>query len=370
MAATAGTNPFRPSFGTTPTVVAGRESLVANVGLALREGPGSPYRFTLISGARGAGKTVLLNLLEDEARTAAWRVIRVPASRDLITELRDVDLPRLHQALDGDAPRRTITGGSIAGVGSITTEFTQSVAPAESLRTRLREVCTLLAERSSGLFLTLDELQSATPEDLHQLTDAIQDLVRDELPVALAVAGLPFEIAELLDLPGTTFLRRAMPIQLGPLPDDEVARTLEATAATSGRRFTPEALGRAVEACAGYAYLIQVVGSISWAIADGETIEHADVDQALPLVRERIGMQVHQPALRGLPEREREYLEVMVALGTPTATGKIAGLMGVPANQQSTYRRRLIERGLVRPAGYGQVDFGLPYLGEHLRRQG
>jgi hypothetical protein len=363
-------NPFRPSFGTTPTVVAGREGLVANVGLALREGPGSPYRFTLISGARGAGKTVLLNLLEDEARTAGWRVIRVPASRDLITELRDVELPRLRHTLDEKPPRRTITGGSIAGVGSVSTEVTYPSPPADSLRTRLREVCTLLGERDSGLFLTLDELQSATPEDLHQLTDAIQDLVRDGLPVALAVAGLPFEIAELLDLPGTTFLRRAMPIQLGPLQDGEVARTLAATAATGGRHFAPEALNRAAGACAGYAYLIQVVGSIAWAIADGETIERADVDKALPLVRERIGLQVHQPALRGLPEREREYLEAMVSLGTPTATGQIAELMGIPANQQSTYRRRLIERGLVRAAGYGQVDFGLPYLGDHLRLQG
>lgn len=369
MTSTVGTNPFRPSFGITPTVVAGRESLVANVGLALREGPGSPYRFTLISGARGAGKTVLLNLLEEEALTTGWHVIRVPASRDLITELRDVDLPRLRRVLDKNPPRRTITGGSIAGVGSISTEVTEPIPPAESLRTLLRAVCALLGRRDSGLFLTLDELQSATPEDLHQLTDTIQDLVRDELPVALAVAGLPFEIAELLDLPGTTFLRRAMPIQLGPLPDDEVARTLEATAATGGRSFTAEALARGVESCAGYAYLIQVIGSISWALADGDTIGHADVEKALPLVRERIGMQVHQPALRGLPEREREYLEAMTTLGTPTSTGEIAAAMGIPANQQSTYRRRLIERGLVRASGYGHVDFGLPYLGEFLRSQ-
>lgn len=206
--------------------------------------------------------------------------------------------------------------------------------------------------------------------DLHQLTDAIQGLVRDELPVALAVAGLPYEIAELLDLPGTTFLRRAMPIQLDPLPDEEVARTLEATAATGGRHFTPEALSRAIETCAGYAYLIQGVGSISWAITEGKAIERGDVDKVLPLVRERIGLQLHQPALRGLPEREREYLEVMVSLGTPTSTGRIAELMAIPANQQSTYRRRLIERGLLRAAGYGNVDFGLPYLEEHLRRQG
>ena len=43
-------NPFRPSFGITPTVVVGRELVTMNVGLALLEGPGSPYGFTLVSG--------------------------------------------------------------------------------------------------------------------------------------------------------------------------------------------------------------------------------------------------------------------------------------------------------------------------------
>ena len=361
-------NPFRPSFGITPAVVAGRDGLVANVGMALREGPGSPYRFTLISGARGAGKTVLLNLLENEATSANWQVIRVPASQDMITELRDVALPRLLRNLGHPSTQRTITGGSIAGIGSLTTEVT-SQPPTESLRTRLRETCTLLATSNSGLLLTLDELQSASPDDLHLLSDALQDLVRDELPVALAVAGLPFEIAELLDLPGTTFLRRAMPIQLGPLPDAEVADTLQATARTGGRAFTDDALQLAVSACRGYAYLIQVVGSISWIFAEGGTIGEDALRRALPQVRERIGIQVHQPALRGLPDREREYLDVMASTGTPTPTRDIATAMGIPSNQQTTYRRRLIERGLITPSGHGLVDFGLPYLGEYLRAQ-
>lgn len=359
-------NPFRPSFGITPAVVAGRDGVVANVGMAFREGPGSPYRFTLISGARGSGKTVLLNLLEDEATSAGWHVIRIPASRDMLPELRDVALPRLLGTLGRPQRQRTITGGSLAGVGSLTTEVT-SQPPAESLRTRLREACTLLNDAGSGLLLTLDELQSASPDDLHLLSDALQDLVRDELPVALAVAGLPFEIADLLDLPGTTFLRRAMPLQLGPLPDTEVADTLQATARTGGRAFTDAALELAVSACRGYAYLIQVIGSISWVFAEGTDISEDAVRRALPQVRERIGIQVHQPALRGLPDREREYLDVMASAGNPTPTGDIATAMGIPANQQSTYRRRLIERGLIAPSGHGLVDFGLPYLGEYLR---
>ena len=361
-------NPFRPSFGITPPVVAGRQAVVANVGIALREGPGSPYRFALISGARGSGKTVLLNLLEDEARSAEWKVIRVPSSRDMITELRDVALPRLLSELGLREPRTRVTGGSITGIGSVTTETTESAPPRESLRTLLRQVCSVLDEQESGLMLTLDELQASSPDNLHLLTDALQDVVRDDLPIALSVAGLPFEISELLDLPGTTFLRRAMPIPLDPLSDDDVSATLQSTASSAGRPFSPEALSAAASECAGYAYLIQVIGSLAFTLSDpgGITTEH--LHRSLPLVRERMGMQVHQPALRGVPERELEYLRAMSQLGAPTATGDIASIMGIPANQQSTYRRRLLERGLIRPHGHGSVDFALPYLGEFLRR--
>ena len=87
-------NPFRPSFGITPTVVVGRKLVTMNVGLALLEGPGSPYRFTLVSGPRGSGKTVLLNLLEEEARHRGWTVLRVTSSHDMVDDLVATDSPR------------------------------------------------------------------------------------------------------------------------------------------------------------------------------------------------------------------------------------------------------------------------------------
>ncbi|MBC3185084.1 hypothetical protein H7347_00555 [Corynebacterium sp. zg-331] len=43
----------------------------------------------------------------------------------------------------------------------------------------------------------------------------------------------------------------------------------------------------------------------------------------------------------------------MTNTARPTPTGEIAAAMQIPANQQSTYRRRLIERGLIAPPGTG-----------------
>lgn len=75
-----GPNPFRPGFGISPRVLAGRDDLLTEFGIALDEGPGSPLRSVLVSGARGMGKTVVLNELEDLAMVRG--VAHHPTPRD------------------------------------------------------------------------------------------------------------------------------------------------------------------------------------------------------------------------------------------------------------------------------------------------
>ncbi|WP_246846970.1 ATP-binding protein [Corynebacterium sp. sy039] len=69
-------NPFHPTFGRSPTVVAGRKAEINSFSLALAEGPSNPWRTALISGTRGIGKTVLLNQLENAAAAQGWVTVR------------------------------------------------------------------------------------------------------------------------------------------------------------------------------------------------------------------------------------------------------------------------------------------------------
>lgn len=360
-------NPFRPSFGITPQVPAGRENTIMQVDLALREGPGSPFRFTLISGARGSGKTVLLNMLENTAAAADWHVVRVPASAEMLHELKEYALPNLLQELDPRPTERRFTGGTVASVGGFNSEVKDKYPAATSLRGLLKQAARFAADQGSGLFLTLDELQSTKLADLHQLSDSIQDCVRDELPIALSVAGLPAEISDLLQHPGTTFLRRAIPISTTELAESDVHRILQETAQLGAKTFSAAALNSATSAIRGYAFLTQLLGSIAFSLSAAPEIQQQDIEKSLPLVEERIGLQVHQPALKLLPEREWEYLQAMQA---HSKTGEIAQAMGIPANQQSTYQRRLKDRGLIHSPTHGQVDYALPYLREYIAKQG
>lgn len=71
--------------------------------------------------------------------------------------------------------------------------------------------------------------------------------------------------------------------------------------------------------------------------------------------------------LAELPDGERRYLHAVA--GTPAesrTSSAIAASMNDAASKWGWARSRLIDRGLLRPDGYGRVTFALPGLEEHL----
>jgi Cdc6-like AAA superfamily ATPase len=52
-------NPFCPSYGISPKVFLGRDGVIQDFMYGLENGAGDPNRSTIITGARGTGKTVI-----------------------------------------------------------------------------------------------------------------------------------------------------------------------------------------------------------------------------------------------------------------------------------------------------------------------
>lgn len=363
-------NPFRPSFGVSPRVLAGRADLLQDFDVALDEGPGSPLRSLLVSGPRGMGKTVVLNELEDIARTRGWLVLRLSEGPGMLQELGESTVPGLLAEHDVRAVRRRVTDVGISAVGSVRTDVEDRYPVRPSLTQLLGRLLDVLAGHETGLMFTLDEVQAADPVLVGRFAATYQHLVRDDREVAFAAAGLPTGIDHLLRQVGTTFLRRAERVHLAVLTDEEVAAAARATVAEAGRTIDDAALDRLVQIVHGYPYLLQLVGYHAWRTGAGRpevTLE--DVGTTLPLVIERMGRLVHAPALGVVPEGQRSYLRAMADDDGPSATRAVAGRMGVPMSQQNVYRARLIDRELIRAAGHGYVEFTLPYLREHLRGQ-
>ncbi|WIM66847.1 ATP-binding protein [Corynebacterium breve] len=364
-------NPFRPTFGASPKVWAGRTTVLDEFTTALESGPGHPNRSLIISGSRGIGKTVLLTELEDKARATGWVVIRASGREGMAETLTNSTIPELIESLE-PAPKRKFTGFNVAGLGGVRSELVDEQPVAPRLVTRLHQLLTLL--KGTGVLFTIDEIQDSNPADLTEIAVAYQDLVRDDAEVALAMAGLTQGVNNLLNLPGATFLRRARHYELGPLTIDDATATLRDTAQEAGKPFLNDAARRAGELTQGYPYLVQLIGYLAWNHAVGDAITGRDVSSISEEAIEILGKQVHQPSLRAVPPRQREYLDAMAHIQSQTgraqvSTADLTTALDRPTTALSDTRGKLIDRDLIVPAGWGEVEFAQPYLGDYLRRE-
>lgn len=365
-------NPFRPSFGNSPPVLAGRDELIEQFAEALDNGPGAPGRATLYTGVRGTGKTVMLNEVADVAYQRGWLVIEETASAGVTTRLVTQHLPTLLTELDPRGRRVTVKQVTAPlGIGAIAWDSSDRHIVAAGLRNQLELTCDLLAERGTGLLLTLDEVHGSNAADLRDVFVAVQHLFRNDREIAVVAAGLPSAISNLLNDEVLTFLRRADRHTLGQIDEPEVERALRETIEGAGRTISGAACRRAAVATGGYPFLIQLVGYHVWRQRpEQRAITVADVDAGAATALSRMESLVHEPALADLSNVDRAFLAAMAMDDGPSRISDVARRLGVELGYTSVYRQRLIDAQMIEPAGHGLLRFTLPRMAEHLRRRG
>jgi hypothetical protein len=87
-------NPFHASFAVSPPLLVGRDGMLDDFIDALEGGPGSAGRATLYTGARGSGKTVMLNAVEDRAKERGWLVISETVTPGFVARITQQHLPQ------------------------------------------------------------------------------------------------------------------------------------------------------------------------------------------------------------------------------------------------------------------------------------
>ncbi|CAN5252132.1 ATP-binding protein [soil metagenome] len=362
-------NPFTPTFGVSPPLLVGRSDLLDDFVAAIEDGPGAPGRMTLYTGARGTGKTVMLNEVEDLARQQGWRVLSETATGGLVNRLAGEHLPVLLADIDAAGATTRLTGVSAPmGLGGASWDTRDAHEALPALRTQLTSACDLLTENGVGLLLTLDEIHHQVVAELREVATALQHLVREEKEIAFVGAGLPSVVSAVLNDDVLTFLRRADRHSLGPVAIPEVAKAITEPIEHAGRRIPPGLAARAAEATGGYPFLIQLVGYHIWRQQPRHRdITDTDVQAGVAAARRRLGSLVHEPAIADLPGVARTFMLAMAHDDGPSKMSDVAARLNVDANYASQYRLRLIATELIEPVGHGRVDFTMPYLRDYLR---
>ena len=368
-------NPFAPTFGAEPPVIAGRDDIFDAIDDALETGPTHPDYTTLFLGARGSGKTVMLDAVQDIARRKGWLAVSDDAAPAGLLGRLARSAERLLEELE-DEPRRRVRGVTAAGFGvefePIAGSDDRGSKDAESLRIVLSALGDALADKGAGLMITLDELLSGDLDEIRQFGSVMQHVCRREgRPVAFVGAALPQFEDELGSDDAATFLQRCSRYDMERLGADATRLAISKPIKDRGTSIDPDALENAVAATSGYAFMVQLVGFHSWATASDPAprIGLREVATGISEARRRIGRLVLAPTWKGLSQMDRRFLLAMAQDDGESRLSDVAGRLGVDTNYAGVYRHRLIRAGMIVSVGRGRIDLAHHAAREWLRTQ-
>lgn len=361
-------NPFTPSFGKIPPMMAGRSDLFEDMAQAFDEGSGNPNLSTMLAGPRGTGKTAAIFALSRQASSQGWLAVNVSAVPGMLEDILQQTLRTAAQFVDQGSGAR-LKGVSLGQVLGI--EWEPAQADELNWRSRMEDILDALSEYDIGLLITVDEVKPELDE-MVQLASTYQHFVGEDRKVALVMAGLPSRVSSLVSDESISFLRRACRRNFGRIPDADVAEALRATIEEGGRTIGDEALDAAVEAIDGFPYMMQLVGYRTWAQHPAEKeITLQDVERGIEGARRDFRERVLDATYYDLSPGDMRLLEAMLADPRESRLVDLAERMGESSSYVSTYKKRLVEQGVIGERGRGMVAFELPGMREYLAdRQG
>ena len=139
---------------------------------------------------------------------------------------------------------------------------------------------------------------------------------------------------------------------------------------TVGIGATDEILDRAAMATRGFPYLMQLIGYyLIQYTPDGASITDSIMDKVEQAALGDLDENVFKPILNPLSDNDLVFLRAMARLGGTVTTSRLQAAVGRKGPSLQTYRKRLIEGGVIESPRRGELVFAVPYLDEYLLKE-
>ena len=223
-----------------------------------------------------------------------------------------------------------------------------------------------LGQKEIGLLICVDEV-SAQIDEMVQLASNYQLFIGEGRCVSLIMAGLPANTTELIDNRRVSFLRRAKHLELGRVSDLEVESAFRATVEDGDKTIESDALELAVDQIMGYPYMMQLLGYCAWeASGDSAEILISHVKQGMRRASKEFRIGVLESTYREMSKGDKAFAAAMLPDTDGSTLTDVARRMGKGTNYASTYKTRLLRRGVIEEQPGTTFDFSLPLLREYL----
>lgn len=383
-------NPFNPGSGVRPPELVGRDGEIDAFDLLVARAKSNTVgdRGMVLSGLRGVGKTVLLNVFAEHARRNDWLVIQFEAqpgeagktaTRAKLARELEVGARRLRGKPVWNFMQNAMASiGNISaslGVTGVSASVTTKHGRADSgnldidIEELVEDVSLAMRKARAGFGLFIDEMQDLDEELLTVLLSVQHIAGQRGWPFYIIGAGLPNlpgKISEARTYGERLFLYRT----IGQVDEQAAAEALVLPITRLGASLAPDALSLLLSAADGYPFFLQVYGRSAWEAASDKVINAEDAIMAVRYGTSDLDHGFFEARWQRATNAERLYLRAMAQDGqNPSSTGEIAERLGKSTSKLAVIRSRLIAKGVIYAPEYGAIQFTVPGMAEFIARQ-
>ena len=382
-------NPYAPGAGTQPPELAGRDELreTARIGLE-RTKIGRPAKSLMMVGLRGVGKTVLLDVIREEAEASGIYTLPIEAPEN--RSLPSILAPQLRTALlklsNKEAAKR-LARRALAGLAGfvralkvkygdieVGLDFDPEPGLADNgdLETDLSELFEAVGQAAKAdaacLALFVDELQYVKEDELAALITALHRTSQRQLPVVMFGAGLPQVRGRMGK--AKSYAERLFEFpEIGALSFEDARLAIAKPANDEGVEIEPLALDAIVSQTRCYPYFLQEWGKHVWDVTERSPITISSVEVASKQAMAALDESFFLVRFDRLTPSEKRYVRAMAQLGAgPHRSGDIAHELGRQVSSLAPIRNQLINKGMIWSPSHGDTGFTVPMFDEFMAR--
>ena len=379
-------NPYRPGAGLMPTYLAGREEDIQNLeqmfdALTMN----IPTQSIIFSGLRGVGKTVLINRLQKiaEDKDIFCRHIEVEERIDFISQIATCAQAFLRKVSTKEKFKNLIQK-PLDAIKSLVVSFdpndnTFSLSLQEkelykstNLTQSLTEVFTTIGETayksSTPICFFIDEIQYMKPRELGSLIAALHRTNQLGYPVMVVGAGLP-KIYKMLSDEKSYSERLFLYKEIGSLNEEQSRNAIVIPASKFGVSFSEGAIEKIISLTKGYPFFIQQMCQVVYKNTDEKEIKSAHVEENTDEFFQTLDIGFFKVRYERCADSDKKFIFAMVKCGElPCAISNIAKTLHKNVSQISTTRAQLINKGIIFPIRYKELDFTVPEFSGFIQR--
>ena len=379
-------NPYRPGAGLMPGYIAGRDEDIQNVeqmfeALTLN----IPTQSIIFSGLRGVGKTVLINKLQSiaEEKGIFCRHIEIEERNDFISQIAECSQAFL-RTVSAKEKFKHLVQKPLDAIKSLMISFNPNDNTFSlSLQDRELYLSSNLTQSLTDVFTTIGETAQKTETPICFFIDEIQYMKQNQLgsliaalhrtnqlgyPVMVVGAGLP-KIYKMLSDEKSYSERLFLYKQVDSLTYDQSKKAIEEPAKKFHVSYTEDAVTKIIDVTKGYPFFIQQLCQIVYKKTDSDKIEISNVESCIADFLKTLDEGFFKSRYERCAQTDKKFVFAMVKCGElPCTISNVAKNLHKNVNSISTTRAQLINKGIIYPVRYKELDFTVPEFAGYIQR--